>query len=66
MPNWHQVHNSLILVGEIVFLKGHVMVIDLIVVDMPNFDTILDIDFLSKYGAKYRKKKVRFSMNDAK
>lgn len=36
------------------------MVIDLIVIDMSDFDVILGIDFLSKYGVEinYTKKKV--------
>lgn len=36
------------------------MVVDLIVIDMLDFDMILNIYFLNKYGAKinYRKKKV--------
>lgn len=47
-----QVHNSLILVREIIFLRGHAIVMGLIIMDMSNFDVILCMDFLSRYGAK--------------
>lgn len=44
------------------------MTTDLIVFDMPDFNVILGMDFLSLYGAKidYRKKKVRFHLDDGK
>lgn len=36
--------------------------------DMPNFDVILDMDFLNKYGVEIdcKKKKVRFSIDNGK
>lgn len=42
------------------------MVVDLIIMDMPDFDVILGMEFLSRYRAKvnYKKKKVRFSIDD--
>lgn len=42
------------------------MVMDLIIIDMPHFDMIPGMDFLSKYEAEinYKKKKVKFSIND--
>lgn len=48
------------LVGNSVFLRGHEMVIDLIVFDMSYFDIILRMDFLSCYRVEIdcRKKKV--------
>lgn len=66
MPDWDQVYNSLILVEEIIFLRDHAIVMDLIIMDMQNFDMILGIDFLSRYRAKmdYRKKKVKFSRGE--
>lgn len=44
------------------------MVIYLIVINMPYFDMIFDMNFLSKYGVEidYRKKKVRFTLDDGK
>lgn len=44
------------------------MVIDLRVMDKPNFDVILDIVFLSKYRVEigYRKKMVWFSFDNGK
>lgn len=68
MQDEDQVHNILILVEETVFLKGHTMVMKLIIMDMPNFDTILGMNFLKRYKAKiyYKKKKVRFSPDDDK
>lgn len=48
------------LIRNMVSLRGQEMVVNLIVIDMPNFDVILDMDFLGRYGAKTgcRKKKV--------
>lgn len=46
------------LLGETMLLKGQEMVVDLIVFDIPDFDIIININFLSHYGAKiYCKKK---------
>lgn len=68
MPDKDQVHSSSILIREIVFLKGHKMVMDLIIMDKLDFDVILSIDFLSKHEAEMncRKKKVRFNMDNGK
>lgn len=65
MSNRDKVYNSLILVG-VVSLRGQKLVINLIIIDMPHFDLILSMDFLSKYGPKidYRKKNIRFSLNN--
>lgn len=54
------------LAKEIMFLRGHAIVMDLIIIDMPDFNMILGMDFLSKYEAKIncRKKIVIFSMDD--
>lgn len=48
------------LIGKTISLRGRKLVIDFIVIDMLNFDVILDIDFLSRYEVEidYRKKKV--------
>lgn len=42
------------------------MVVDLIVMDMPDFDIILGMDFLGKYGAKidFKKKKIWFNLDN--
>lgn len=63
-----QVHNNLILVGELVFLRGYTMVVDLTIMDMPNFIMILGMNFLGRYDAEIdcRKKKAKFSMDDGK
>lgn len=60
MSDGDQVHSSLILVKEIVFFRGCAMVKDLIIMDMPDFDMILSIDFLRKYEAEIdcKKKKI--------
>lgn len=44
------------------------MVLDLIIINMSEFDVTLDMDFLCRYGAKMdnNKKKVRFSMDNGK
>lgn len=43
-----------------VSLRGRENVINLIIMGMPDFDAILGMDFLSKYGAEidYKNKKV--------
>lgn len=48
------------LLGEIVVFKGWELTFDLIVLDIPYFDMILDIDTVSKYRAKidYKRKKL--------
>lgn len=53
------------LIGEMVYLGSRGMTMDLIVIDMFDFDVILDMDFLSKYEAKknYRKKNVWFNLD---
>lgn len=40
------------LIGEMVYLKGQKIVVNLMVIDMPDFDVILDKDFLSRYKGK--------------
>lgn len=42
------------------------MVMNLIVINMPNFDVILDMDFLSLYRAEidYKKRKVKFNLDN--
>lgn len=57
------------LIKKTISLKGWELTIILIVIDMPYFDVILNIDFLSWYGVEidYRMKKVYFSLaNDEK
>lgn len=59
--------NNQILKGETVTLTGKKMIINLIVFDMFDFNMILSIDFISRYGAEidYRKKKVWFCLDDS-
>lgn len=40
------------IVGESMFLIGHKIVINLIMFNMPNFDIIMGMDFLSCFGAE--------------
>lgn len=55
------------LIEEIVSLRCQKLVIDLIVMDIPDFDMILDIDFLSNYETEidYKKSKVQFSLDNS-
>lgn len=66
MLDRNRVYSSHMLIREITFLTGQEMVVDLIVMDMPNFDVIPNMDFLSKYRVEidYRKKNVRFSLDN--
>lgn len=57
MSDRDQVHNNLILIKEIVFLRGCVIVVDLIIMDISNFDMILDIDILSRYKVEINAKR---------
>lgn len=68
MLDGDQFHNKLILVGQIVFLRGYAIIIDRIIIDMLDFSVILDMDFLSRYRNEinYNKKKVIFSVDDGK
>lgn len=60
MPHRNKIYNSHMLIREIGFLRGQKMVVNLIVKNMPNFDMILNMEFLSRYRIKinYKKKKV--------
>lgn len=72
MFDGNKVLSKLMLLGETMFLSSWGMAIDLIVFDMLNFDIILgmdflvDMNFLSWYGAKidYKKMKVLFHSNN--
>lgn len=59
-------YNSHILIEEIVTLRNWELAIDLIVIDMPNFNVKLNIDLLSKYGIEinWRKKKFLFNLDN--
>lgn len=52
MPNEDQVHNILMLVGETVFLGGHVIIMNLIIINMLDFYVILGMNFLSRNRAE--------------
>ncbi|XP_044502571.1 uncharacterized protein LOC123223472 [Mangifera indica] len=54
------------LLHQTVELKGRELIVDLIMFDMLDFDIILGMDFLSKYGAEIdcRKKKVKFNLDN--
>lgn len=58
MSNGNKLYNNQMLIKEIVTLNGQELVIDLTIIDMLDFDIILDIDFLKKYRVEtYCKKK---------
>ncbi|XP_031278396.1 uncharacterized protein LOC116136877 [Pistacia vera] len=54
-----------LLMGETIVIDGHELNVDLIIFDMPDFDMIWGMDFLSKYGVLIDclKKKVRFNLD---
>lgn len=52
MPNSDKILNNVTPLGQIVILKVQKLLVDLIVFEMPDFDMILGIDFLSRYEAK--------------
>ena len=64
LPDGGSVMTKEVFYGETIVINGRELTIDLIVFDMPDFDVILGMDFLSKYGAKIdcSKKKVRFNL----
>ncbi|XP_031261164.1 uncharacterized protein LOC116119363 [Pistacia vera] len=63
MPKRENYVVNKLLMGETIVIDRHELNVDLTVFDMPNFDMILGMDFLSKYGVliDYRKKKARLS-----
>ncbi|XP_031275527.1 uncharacterized protein LOC116134023 [Pistacia vera] len=66
LPDGEGVVTYEVLMGELVTIKGRDMMVDLIVFNMPNFDIILGMDFLSRYGAEIdcRRKKVKFNLDN--
>lgn len=60
MSDRDRVHSNRMLIRETISLRDREMVINLIVMDMPNFDVIFGMNFLSKHRVEidYRKKKV--------
>ena len=65
LPDGKSVLTDEVLTGEKVFISGRNGV-RLIVFEMPNFDVILGMDFLSLYGANIdcRNKKVGFNLEN--
>lgn len=53
------------LLKQIVILKEQKLLVDLIIFEMPDFDMILRMNFLSRYGAEIdcKRKKVRFRLD---
>lgn len=68
MSDGDKIFSKQVLFSGMVTLKGREITTDLIIFDIPDFDVILNIDFLSQYKAKidYRKKKDRFHLDDSK
>lgn len=52
MPNGDRMLSNPMLLGETMILRGQELVINLIVLDMLDFNMILGINFLTKYEAK--------------
>lgn len=52
MPNGDNILSDNMLLGQIVALKDKEMTIDLIVFEVPNFNMILGMEFLSRYEAE--------------
>lgn len=52
-------------IREMVSLRGQKMVMNLIVMNMSDFDVIFDLNFLNRYGAEidYIKKMVQFNLD---
>ncbi|XP_031261142.1 uncharacterized protein LOC116119342 [Pistacia vera] len=65
LPDGEGVVTNEVLMEELVKIKGRNMMVDLIVFNMPDFDIILGMDFLSRYGAEIdcRRKKVKFNLD---
>lgn len=64
MSNRDKVYSNHMLLGEIFTLSGQELVVELIMMDIPNFD--IDMDFLRKYGLKIdcSKKNLQFSLDN--
>ena len=65
MPNGENYFADKLLIGEILVIDRHELNVDLIVFYMSDFDMILGMDFLSKYGVLIycQKKKARFNLD---
>ena len=57
--------SEMMLLGQSIMIQGRQLLVDLIVFEMPDFDMILGMDFLGRYGAEIdcKKKKVRFNLD---
>lgn len=50
------------LIREMVYLKDQEIVMDLVIIDMLNFDVILGMDFLARYRVKLIVKRKRSNL----
>lgn len=68
LPNGNKITIDKLLLDKAITLRGRDMITDLIVFNMLEFIVILGMDFHSRYGAEidYRKKKVRFHLDDGR
>lgn len=66
LPDGVSVVTQEMLLGESVVIHGRELPVDLIVFDMPDFDVILGMDFLGRFGVEIdcRRKKARFNLDD--
>lgn len=66
MSDGDKILSNQMLLGKTMSLRGKYMTTNLVVLDMLNFNVILDMDFLSYFEAKIncRKKKVRFYLDE--
>lgn len=64
MPDGNKIVSDNMLLSQIVGLKGRELIVNLIIFEMLDFDMILGMDFLNKYGAKIdcKKKKIKFNL----
>ena len=66
LPDGKNVVTSEVLSRETIVIDGRELKVDLIIFYMPDFDVILGMDFLGRYGAEIncRNKRVRFNLDN--
>lgn len=65
LSNGYRVMSNWKMLSETMTMRGHELIVDLLVFDIPNIDVIINIDFLGKYGIEidYKKINVQFSLD---
>lgn len=65
MPCDDKILSDNMLIDQTVVLKGQELIVDLIMFEMPSFDTILGMDFINRYRAKIDcKNQVKFNLEN--